>query len=488
LFQHPFEGDVILDGSGGLDVLVDVDTSITGEVSVANGGARLVIGDFFDIAGDLHIGGTGGLDVVVGGNTSVAGNVSVEDDGARIDVGSNLFIGGGLVTNGVGDLDIIVGEDALFVDLVKVVGGSAAINVGGNIENEEALEVVGSGLLDVVVGGDALFKGIIATTTGDMFFYVGGGVDLRGDVNAGDEADINFTVTGGAMLMADGIIMSAGNNIYARVLEDIELSQIVAVETVQLFSDDGAILDRLSRSDIQNVQERANITASVGNFFASQGIGEQFSEDIDVELDVLNGWVADTGGIFIQEADDLTIGAHGLANYEQGGIIVITSKSGNIDITDFTIVSISGTAEGVDGIGAAKVGVADAGTVYMFGYFGDYNVFDLSIFTRLVVGTLESTKDDANKVFQDKAQNDAKSVENDVVSEFTDKVSFSFGHDSSAFDSDSNADANGKAEAYQDIVPSMLSKGNRSESPQRMLTSLLKSEEVVRRPLGDVLQ
>ena len=30
--------------------------------------------------------------------------------------------------------------------------------------------------------------------------------------------------------------------------------------------------------------------------------------------------------------------------------------------------------------------------------------------------------------------------------------------------------------------------GNRSESPQRMLTSLLKSEEVVRRPLGDVLQ
>jgi hypothetical protein len=29
---------------------------------------------------------------------------------------------------------------------------------------------------------------------------------------------------------------------------------------------------------------------------------------------------------------------------------------------------------------------------------------------------------------------------------------------------------------------------NRSESPQRMLTSLLKSEEVVRRPLGDVLQ
>jgi two-component system, chemotaxis family, chemotaxis protein CheY len=31
-------------------------------------------------------------------------------------------------------------------------------------------------------------------------------------------------------------------------------------------------------------------------------------------------------------------------------------------------------------------------------------------------------------------------------------------------------------------------KGNRSESPQRMLTSLLKSEEVVRRPLGDVLQ
>jgi hypothetical protein len=31
-------------------------------------------------------------------------------------------------------------------------------------------------------------------------------------------------------------------------------------------------------------------------------------------------------------------------------------------------------------------------------------------------------------------------------------------------------------------------KRNRSESPQRMLTSLLKSEEVVRRPLGDVLQ
>jgi hypothetical protein len=37
------------------------------------------------------------------------------------------------------------------------------------------------------------------------------------------------------------------------------------------------------------------------------------------------------------------------------------------------------------------------------------------------------------------------------------------------------------------LEPKHLSR-NRSESPQRMLTSLLKSEEVVRRPLGDVLQ
>jgi hypothetical protein len=51
-----------------------------------------------------------------------------------------------------------------------------------------------------------------------------------------------------------------------------------------------------------------------------------------------------------------------------------------------------------------------------------------------------------------------------------------------------NVDIFPNSEKLLDSYNWSLMKRNRSESPQRMLTSLLKSEEVVRRPLGDVLQ
>jgi hypothetical protein len=170
----------------------------------------------------------------------------------------------------------------------------------------------------------------VSSIGGDITFKASTDITQNADISStGGEISLN---AGTSITMADGthtVDISdehTGGIIYT-AKQDIALSIIESDKSIQLKAESGNITDNLTSNENPNlIGKDIEIVLT-----ANTGIGTS-TEDIDTQIKAL---IAETisGGIFIQEVDDIIIPVSGILAQGAGTAMVLTTQNGSIEIS-----------------------------------------------------------------------------------------------------------------------------------------------------------
>ena len=336
-------------------------------------------GKIRQLQGDLQDADFLTAECIIGGNLIATAQTGIDLQWTRVstldvlntgsgDISINEVAAGGdvavkrLEQSGAGDNDIdLTAENGTITILggetgVKTVAGSGAITLDARGTDSDVLvnEVVTSNTGTITIdAADTIRNTAVISSTGAAAI----------DLNAGDnvDQDADITSAGGQITvdaaagdidMNDGTITSSsagsGNIVYTAET-DVKLSIVHAATTVQVTAGTGSITEQLSSGS-----EDSNILGTTVTLSAATGIGTP-GEDIDTNIDTLIATNSTSGGIFIHEADDLTVGegGSGVSTLAGNGSIVIRTVDGTVTVAEEVSANGSGNIR-IEGVGAGR--------------------------------------------------------------------------------------------------------------------------------------
>ena len=293
---------------------------------------------------------------IIGGNLIATAQTGIDLQWTRVDTLDILNTGSGdisinevaaggdvavkrLEQSGAGDNDIdLTAEDGT----IAISGGEAGVTTAAGT-GDITLDAQGTSrdvLVDAVVTsstGTITINGtgkirntavISATGAGTIDLNAGSNVDQDADITSAG-GQITVDAAEGDIDMQDGTVTAttAGSGRIEYTAEtDVKLSILNAATTVDVTATTGSITDQLSSGS-----EDSNILATTLTLSAGTGIGTS-SEDVDTHVETLIAENSTSGGIFIHEADDLTVGAggNGVSTLGGNGAIVIRTVDGTL--------------------------------------------------------------------------------------------------------------------------------------------------------------
>jgi hypothetical protein len=282
--------------------------------------AQISAGDTAVVAiatGDLSLGGTskisGGDVVEVAVQT---GDVSLTQDASMMSGGVlNLSVTTGDVS--LTDGAVIAADETLNI---AVETGDVSLSGSSNISSSgDATVSIGTGDLTLIensaVGADA-----------DLEIDIGTGLLGLNDgsvLRAGDTLDIG--IANGALTMEDADTLITATDINIQVLAgltpdqqgDVRIDLIVGLNSTRIEALGGAVLDNTASELIDN------IVSPELNLVASDGIGLEWEDNLNVNTQLLSVLNTTTGGINIQNRTGLTIAPEGVRNFAAGDVVII---------------------------------------------------------------------------------------------------------------------------------------------------------------------
>ncbi|HUW20040.1 MAG TPA: right-handed parallel beta-helix repeat-containing protein [Sedimentisphaerales bacterium] len=289
--------DVDYIGDGTLPAIDDegkglnLNVSSTGSLTVGGSGEKFALG------GDLNMNAAGTVTV----------NAQIDPDVVRVEAG---------------DIDVfsLITADSL-IWLEAGTGGAGSVTVDHSGTNTGSLETTQAGSDITIIAGSA--------GSGDISLLGPATIQTKGAT--GDGHEITLTANNGAITMADGSLINAGNGtIDMEGSGDITLSAVQTMGSAAVTSTAGKILN--------DGNPGTRLIAPAPLLAASSGIGTDV-DPLDTEIDRLDA-VTTTGSIYVKDYDlDLRLDSV-LAS---SGSVTIEGAKGSIMVDTVTADSTAGT-------------------------------------------------------------------------------------------------------------------------------------------------
>ncbi|MBI4861879.1 MAG: hypothetical protein HY815_16720, partial [Candidatus Riflebacteria bacterium] len=367
-------GNVLLSGQGGTSDVTVNGVVRSGSGSITIGAERSVVVG----AGEVRTGGSGTVMVTgAGGSVTIAaqagirtGGGDVRLSGATSVVVTGVEAGGGTVSLLAGASGIVDGGDAVVdvhaaglrmvsggvIDLDTAVGivsaraGSAGIDLrqtGGltvGAVSARVNEVQADGTTGVV---EDLDQSGVSAALGSVVLDVAGAISIAGDVGATGPGTVLVKAAGSILMGAATSVVTAGGFIHLEATGAVALARLaagsgeIAVSAGVSPGTTGAITSSLTGAG-NNLETTGGATLT-----ARTGIGSAGSGAIRTAVGRLDARNLETGGIFVSQSGDVTLGT--IENQAGDGSVAIDVVTGSA-----TVVG----AVASPGTGSVRVSVA----------------------------------------------------------------------------------------------------------------------------------
>jgi hypothetical protein len=215
--------------------------------------------------------------------------------------------------------------------VLTTTSGSIVINEG--LDNDTGISAQGAGNILLDANGsasDITVNADIQSSTGHITLTAADAINLNADLSTAADGTISIDAQGGDLLMAGSTSVTATNSsVRLSAANNVVLSNISAAD-VSVVADAGSI--------VNSAGSTMNISATNLRLQADDAIGSN-TRHLTTTVETLTGLNtgSDAAGIFITEADDLTID-----NVTAEGVV-------NISAVDISIGTISATSLALSG-------------------------------------------------------------------------------------------------------------------------------------------
>ncbi|MHC4675770.1 MAG: two-partner secretion domain-containing protein, partial [Planctomycetota bacterium] len=383
-------GDIVLNSgisstAGQLNVVMQANSATggtpTGTGSVDIGAAITTNGGSFTSSG-VDFDNTGGVITTTGGDVTLThtGTITVGAnidssgaDGGAFDIsGASMNLNEQLVASNA-DISVAVSGGSIQVDndaSAEIITTNGTVSLTANTisgPGSHALDLDGATVLDIsdTGAGDIIINELttstITSTTITVANAASGDIDVSYD--NGDSIDINNDHALNNVDLDQGVSSFS----YTATTGDVTIDTInTGAESTTVTADTGAITDGTGG-------ESSNIIASNTVLTASAGIGEAIANgDIDTTVGTLTAHVTSVGGIYIEDADAITLADVDTITISAGGLltatdvqaaglasdVMLTTSAGGMDLQ---LVTASGAIVAVAGAGDIEVDTLSAG-------------------------------------------------------------------------------------------------------------------------------
>jgi hypothetical protein len=315
-------------------------------VDLQSGSATLIHRSIMDAGNTLTLKASDG--VAGSGLTDLLGGQQVQ---LEINKGDGTFINTAKVLSGQGDvsLKIDIGSlslrDETSVQAAKVV--SITIGAGDvTLADDGKITAETDAFVEIGTGNLILIEDTTITAGEDLDVKIGSGlVELNDNTVLRARDTLNITVERGGVTMEDAETLITATDIIIRVLDGLTLDQygdvridlIEALSSARIEALGGAILDNTASELIDN------LVAPQLEFTASDGIGVEWGDNLNVNTLLLSALNTETGGINIQNRSGLTIAPTGVRNLAAGDVILIANGAISYQSSGYSLES---TVEG----------------------------------------------------------------------------------------------------------------------------------------------
>ncbi|MBI1346897.1 hypothetical protein GC163_11480 [bacterium] len=357
-----FSGDIDIAGTLSTDAngMTKIDTATIDASVVQFGDAVELCQDLAITAGQITFGST--LDEAV---SSAGSNLTLTITDPNVAAGDITFTGAVGSSIALDSLTITAANDVLFTSTVEVIGDlEQQAGTGTTALNGTGTTGIGGQLLvttDTVTfsTADAVTVGAVVITAQNAITF-----NTSAGLNAGASTitlKANQDNTGSqGLTQADGTVIQTTNNSATAIVIDVDGTGSAAISDLRADTVTGVVTITVGGAITDNTAgEAANITAAATALTAVTGIGGSGASDIDTDVSNLEA-LTDTGGITIEEADDVTIGN---VNGTLGGVDVTTS--GAIRITANGSLTVAEQVSGFDAISLTALGSTSDLTILM---------------------------------------------------------------------------------------------------------------------------
>jgi len=337
------DGSTVVNSAGALtlsataDVGVSTVSSVSGNILVTAGAGPSVAGSIFDTT------------LAEGSNFSTSGTLTLT---AETGIGA---------PGAAGDLDLNVGFltastavvggiylrelNGLFItpDALRVLAGNGSIELvvaAGNLGISGEVSAAGSGSITLAAEAGQITVDATIVTKGGSISVIGTAVTQRSSISTQQSGSILVRATTAAIFMADGVV--TGSN-QGAITYDAKTNVTVSVLSnsaggITITAQTGAVVDG-------TFGEGTNVTSGgLVAFSAATGIGKSTTNaDIDISAASLQAVNATSGGIYIQEFNDILIAAAGVRTLAGNGPIHLSNQFGPMTLNGPVVAHGSGS-------------------------------------------------------------------------------------------------------------------------------------------------
>jgi hypothetical protein len=292
----------------------------------------------------VEMAGGGALDILQVAQTDTDNSDGIQVIAERGTI-SVMVDGSGITSAGAGDILITAAGPASDIFQMTVItseGGNINLDASRDISLHQ-IESDGatvSVLAQTGVIRDGLDGEGANITTGEVLFDATFGIGATDDIdlnvdtlsawNRGTSGDIRFNeVADGSNLTVEEVAQThldgVGRINIVIQSGDMNVKAIQGYDAITLTAIGGAILDGSADNELINVAGEDVV------LLADQGIGRSDS-DLDINASTLEAVNTTSGGIFLHEADDLTITGQGLLTQAGNGSAILTTDGGTLTI------------------------------------------------------------------------------------------------------------------------------------------------------------
>ncbi|MFC1891246.1 hypothetical protein ACFLZT_02530, partial [Thermodesulfobacteriota bacterium] len=317
----------LLTTSGNVEITADSGEVGTGAITdntaleTAN-----IIADYLTLSAATGIGGAGDADIdttitTLSASNSTSGDIFIQETDGLI-----INAAGIQTSGGSGSIDVDVSEGML------TVSGAVTADGDGNVTLNAAVSTVTLEAAVSSLSGDILI-------TGDTILQNAGGDVITGDA-ASETGTVTVTADNSNIVMADGTTTTTDTGLISySATGSVALSMLTTSGNVEVTADSGSI--GAGAITDNTALEAANIIADYLTLSAAAGIGAAGDADIDTTITTLSASNSTSGGIFIDESDDLIMGGTGISTQGGDGSIVLVTGNGSMTVSG--IVSANGS-------------------------------------------------------------------------------------------------------------------------------------------------